>query len=675
MKSCSFILAAKNVVFISVLLISIATNLSYTNAFPFLSSRKNTEVVNISTRYHNGDNNVRRMPSSIELYVGTISKIGNGLAPSIARPATNNGCYKNPKRMRLNASSFQMGPDNGGKKSEREYEIEVEKKVEQEAEIIIERLVEGIINEDYSSPLRREVQYQTSSSYLFKSSTMEINVSHDDTVSIPINDEQGTIGKDKRIVDVPIPSNLNTSSSMKDNDIKLQEENKAKIDPNTKDMLLKSPMNKEQGTTGQNERIGYVPIPSNLGTSSTVEVNEVKTYPVAADMSLKSPMNDEQGTGGQNEMNDDVPIPSNLCTSSTVEVNDIKLEGENDIKTYPVSTDISLKLNKEPLESDLGSTLGTGLGTGVGVGTGMGIGAGIGGGLGLGAGLGLGVGIGVGTGIGLVLGVINLSLNLIGYFDETLNSSEPDEKNKIFNISESNESPTKKSSEREEKLMSMSKKVSLLQEEVNSLMQKEATDKKEQQKSMNFFGGGKTGQIDEVEQPKFEPAPKQNGASLLSLFQKSISKGSSSSATRDSPLPKKPIPPPSLPKKQNFMSFFVKENKKKRPSTTKATPIPKNDSNSTPSINQRKQKRSMMTLPGRTFSIAQAYESFPLDRIREDGIPILTDWSQNPDGTITGNISNSSVFRAGSKIVTSPAKRVVKNGVVTTNSGSKYRLM
>ena len=61
--------------------------------------------------------------------------------------------------------------------------------------------------------------------------------------------------------------------------------------------------------------------------------------------------------------------------------------------------------------------------------------------------------------------------------------------------------------------------------------------------------------------------------------------------------------------------------------------------------------------------------------ITNDGIPLLTNWKQNKDGSITGKISNSSVFRTGQKIVTSPAKKGVKKGVVTTNSGSKYRLM
>ena len=61
--------------------------------------------------------------------------------------------------------------------------------------------------------------------------------------------------------------------------------------------------------------------------------------------------------------------------------------------------------------------------------------------------------------------------------------------------------------------------------------------------------------------------------------------------------------------------------------------------------------------------------------VKNDGIPVLSNWKQDKDGTITGNITNSKMFRAGQKITTSPVKRGAKKGtVVTTQSGSKYRL-
>ena len=61
--------------------------------------------------------------------------------------------------------------------------------------------------------------------------------------------------------------------------------------------------------------------------------------------------------------------------------------------------------------------------------------------------------------------------------------------------------------------------------------------------------------------------------------------------------------------------------------------------------------------------------------IKNDSIPILTDWKQNVDGTITGNISNSNIFKTGQKVITSPVENGVEEGFVTTVSGSKYRLL
>ncbi len=90
---------------------------------------------------------------------------------------------------------------------------------------------------------------------------------------------------------------------------------------------------------------------------------------------------------------------------------------------------------------------------------------------------------------------------------------------------------------------------------------------------------------------------------------------------------------------------------------------------------QKDQSRKSETRPGKTFVVAKANKTFRSNGIKDDGIPLLTEWRQNRDGTITGCISNSRVFRAGQKIVTSPIKKGVKRGVVTTNSGSKYRLM
>jgi len=56
-------------------------------------------------------------------------------------------------------------------------------------------------------------------------------------------------------------------------------------------------------------------------------------------------------------------------------------------------------------------------------------------------------------------------------------------------------------------------------------------------------------------------------------------------------------------------------------------------------------------------------------------VPVVSNFTQNPDGSITGIVSNSKNFRTGTKITTSPVKKGAKAGdIVTTSSGSKYRL-
>jgi hypothetical protein len=62
-------------------------------------------------------------------------------------------------------------------------------------------------------------------------------------------------------------------------------------------------------------------------------------------------------------------------------------------------------------------------------------------------------------------------------------------------------------------------------------------------------------------------------------------------------------------------------------------------------------------------------------KVVDDGIPIVSKFTQNNDGSITGIVRNSKSFKNGTEITTSPVKRGAKSGdVVTTSSGSKYRL-
>ena len=54
------------------------------------------------------------------------------------------------------------------------------------------------------------------------------------------------------------------------------------------------------------------------------------------------------------------------------------------------------------------------------------------------------------------------------------------------------------------------------------------------------------------------------------------------------------------------------------------------------------------------------------------GVPTVSKWSQNPDGSINGRISGSPNFNDGESITTSPVGQgAISNSVVITSSGSK----
>eukprot|EP00529_Nitzschia_sp_RCC80_P018029 CAMPEP_0113488290 /NCGR_PEP_ID=MMETSP0014_2-20120614/25942_1 /TAXON_ID=2857 /ORGANISM="Nitzschia sp." /LENGTH=832 /DNA_ID=CAMNT_0000382001 /DNA_START=147 /DNA_END=2641 /DNA_ORIENTATION=+ /assembly_acc=CAM_ASM_000159 len=57
------------------------------------------------------------------------------------------------------------------------------------------------------------------------------------------------------------------------------------------------------------------------------------------------------------------------------------------------------------------------------------------------------------------------------------------------------------------------------------------------------------------------------------------------------------------------------------------------------------------------------------------GVPVVTSWTQNNDGSITGKISGSSMFSDGEVVTTSPVPQgATPSSVVTTSSGSRYFL-
>ena len=58
------------------------------------------------------------------------------------------------------------------------------------------------------------------------------------------------------------------------------------------------------------------------------------------------------------------------------------------------------------------------------------------------------------------------------------------------------------------------------------------------------------------------------------------------------------------------------------------------------------------------------------------GVPQISRWKQNADGSVSGNISGSPAFRDGERVTTSPIVRgrYSSGEVVTTGSGSRYYL-
>ena len=58
------------------------------------------------------------------------------------------------------------------------------------------------------------------------------------------------------------------------------------------------------------------------------------------------------------------------------------------------------------------------------------------------------------------------------------------------------------------------------------------------------------------------------------------------------------------------------------------------------------------------------------------GVPTMSRWKKNSDGSITGLISGSNAFADGERVTTSPIKKgkLERGEVVTTGSGSKYFL-
>jgi len=173
---------------------------------------------------------------------------------------------------------------------------------------------------------------------------------------------------------------------------------------------------------------------------------------------------------------------------------------------------------------------------------------------------------------------------------------------------------------------------------------------------------------------KVEPAPTPAPAPAPAPAAKKAQPFFSFAAPK--PAPKKvepaptPAPAPVAKKAQPFFSFAAPKPAPKKvepapaPAPAPAPVKPKNPfSFGTFSLGPPAPKKEVA--PATTAKAAAV----------DTSIPVLRNFVQNRDGSLTGQVSGSKNFRNNEKITTSPVRRGVKKGmVVKTSSGSQYRL-
>jgi len=145
------------------------------------------------------------------------------------------------------------------------------------------------------------------------------------------------------------------------------------------------------------------------------------------------------------------------------------------------------------------------------------------------------------------------------------------------------------------------------------------------------------------------------------------------SIAKTSPPPKKPAQ-----KSPTFSLFGSQPPKKEEPAAPAApTPVKKSGGFSfggAPKEVTPKAETAPPAKPAQKSPTFSLFGSSPKPAVASD-VPVVSNFTQNPDGSITGIVSNSKNFRTGTKITTSPVKKGAKAGdIVTTSSGSKYRL-
>ncbi len=296
-------------------------------------------------------------------------------------------------------------------------------------------------------------------------------------------------------------------------------------------------------------------------------------------------------------------------------------------------------------------------------------------------------------------------------------------KNTFFNIFGEKDQTQRKMSILSTKASSLSKEVtSMLGKEISSVpsstknnsQSKENNTQKQNLKENNSLMNDFSANNEKIFNIFGKKEPNQGTMSIASPEASNLRKEVASLLEKDAKLTKRkslmsskqgklfePIPPRSHPsnkvvaqssstkvtKKNANFDGSSRSNSKSISSARSPSPATSATSNGTNSATQKQNqikiqsKTTSKTTPGKTFLLSNSpfsfIQTFPPKSTNpyNDNIPILTDWKQNKDGCITGKISNSSIFKTGQKIVTSPVTRGVKKGVVTTNSGSKYRLL
>ena len=202
--------------------------------------------------------------------------------------------------------------------------------------------------------------------------------------------------------------------------------------------------------------------------------------------------------------------------------------------------------------------------------------------------------------------------------------------------------------------------------------------------SFSFFGGASTKKLE----PKPEPAPARAPAPkpAFSFFgspppaPKPVPKVVPSPSPKPfsffgGPALKKAAPAPapasaSAPAPSPSFSFFGG-----KPAGRTSAPPTKAPAAKAPAF----QSRATLAIPKKAtsnnFGFAFGGVVSKKEAQTKDDIPILSQFTQNADGSLTGRVSNSKNFKNGTKITTSPVPRGAKAGqIVKTTSGSKYRL-